>query len=95
MKLTPVASDGNRHDASGEEQPNRRVQQLYSCQDGNSFGLGFHEKSTVQKKQKIRRFDEIAVRGKSHSHRTSGHPTPVAARYSLGAPRGVRRLEPD
>ena len=46
-KLTPGAGDGNRHDAPGKEQPNHRVQKLYSGQDGKSFGLGSHDKSRV------------------------------------------------
>ena len=28
-KLTPSTSEGNRHNASGEEEPNRRVEELY------------------------------------------------------------------
>ena len=44
-KLAPGASDGDRHDASGEEEPNRRVQELDPYQGGDSFRLGFHEKS--------------------------------------------------
>ena len=40
-KLTPSAGEGNRQNASGEEEPNRRVQQLYPCQGGNVFRLSF------------------------------------------------------
>jgi hypothetical protein len=41
-------SNGNRHDASGEEEPNRRVQELYPHQDGDSRS-GFHEKSQFRR----------------------------------------------
>ena len=51
-KLAPSTSEGNRHNASGKEEPNRRVEEFYPCQDGNSFRLGFHKKS------KFRRFIE-------------------------------------
>src|ERR1039458_7600193 len=40
-KTTLGGSNGNRHDASGEEEPNRRVQELYPHQDGDSRS-GFH-----------------------------------------------------
>jgi hypothetical protein len=48
-KLTPSTGEGNRHNASGEEQPNSRVEELYPCQDGNSFRLGFHKKSQFRR----------------------------------------------
>jgi hypothetical protein len=41
-KLTPGSSEGNRHNASSKEEPNRGVQELYSCQGGHSLRLGFH-----------------------------------------------------
>jgi len=44
-KMTLGTSKGNRHDASGEEEPNRRVQEFYPYQDGDSVRLGFHAKS--------------------------------------------------
>src|ERR1017187_6659396 len=47
-KTTLGGSNGNRHDASGEEEPNRRVQELYPHQDGDSR-LGFHEKSQLRR----------------------------------------------
>ena len=51
-KLAPSTSEGNRQNASGKEEPDRRVEELYSCQDGNSLRLGFH------KKLQLRRFIE-------------------------------------
>ena len=48
-KLTRGTGEGNRHDASGKEEPNRRVQELYPCEDGNPLRLGFHEKSQFRR----------------------------------------------
>ena len=44
-KLTPGTSEGNPHDASGEEEPNRRVQELYPYQDEHTFRMGFPQRS--------------------------------------------------
>jgi hypothetical protein len=49
VKLTPSTSEGNRHNASGKEEPNRRVEELYPCQHGNSFRLDFHKKSQFRR----------------------------------------------
>jgi len=46
-KVTPGTGEGNCHDTSSEDKPNRRVQKLYRCQDGNSFRLKFHEKFSL------------------------------------------------
>ena len=48
-KLTPGTSKGNRHNTSGKEEPNRRVEELYPCQDWNLFRLGFHKKSQFRR----------------------------------------------
>jgi hypothetical protein len=48
-KLTPSTGDGNRHDASGEEEPNCSVQELYPYQDLNLFRLDFHKKSQLRR----------------------------------------------
>jgi hypothetical protein len=40
-KLTPSTSEGNRHNASGKEQPNRRVEELYPCQGREFVPIGF------------------------------------------------------
>lgn len=44
-KLTPGTSEGNSYNASGEEEPNRGVQELYPYQDEHPFRIGFHQSS--------------------------------------------------
>jgi hypothetical protein len=48
-KLSPSTCEGNRHNTSCEEQPNRCVEELYRFQGGNSFRLGFHKRSQFRR----------------------------------------------
>ena len=48
-KLSPGTSDGNRHDTSDEEEPNRCVQELYRHEDGISFRWMLHKKSQFRR----------------------------------------------
>ena len=41
-------SEGNRHDASREEEANRRVQERYRYQDGDSVRLGFMRNPSLE-----------------------------------------------